>query len=90
MLAIAKRNCAVHEDRLSVAGRVVKVSSFYETEPMEFTEQPWFLNCAVELETGEGSHELMATIVRIEQEMGRRRVQQKGPTIDRYRYSVVR
>ncbi|MGC1373355.1 MAG: 2-amino-4-hydroxy-6-hydroxymethyldihydropteridine diphosphokinase [Candidatus Sulfotelmatobacter sp.] len=69
------------QDRLRVAGRVVKVSSFYETEPMEFTEQPWFLNCAVELETGEGSHELMATILRIEQEMGRRRVQQKGPRL---------
>ncbi len=28
--------------RLGAAGRVVAVSSFYETEPVEFTEQPWF------------------------------------------------
>ena len=64
---------------LGVAGRIVKVSSFYETEPMDFTDQPWFLNCAVEFESTETPQQLMATILRIEQEMGRRRVQNKGP-----------
>ena len=28
--------------------RVTRVSSFYETEPVDFLEQAWFLNCAVE------------------------------------------
>ena len=65
--------------RLSAAGRVVATSSLYETEPVEFTEQPWFLNCAVALETEKTPQELMATILGIEQEMGRRRVQKKGP-----------
>jgi 2-amino-4-hydroxy-6-hydroxymethyldihydropteridine diphosphokinase len=65
--------------RLNAAGRVVAVSSFYETEPVEFTEQPWFLNCAVALETGKTPQQLMAAILGIEQEMGRRRVQNKGP-----------
>ena len=37
--------------RLGAAGRVASVSSFYETEPVEFTDQAWFLNCAVTLET---------------------------------------
>lgn len=69
------------EARLSAVGRIVKVSSFYETEPVEFTEQPWFLNCAVEMETAERSQQLMAAILRIEQEMGRRRLQQKGPRL---------
>ncbi|HTU40163.1 MAG TPA: 2-amino-4-hydroxy-6-hydroxymethyldihydropteridine diphosphokinase, partial [Candidatus Aquilonibacter sp.] len=59
------------EARLSAAGRVVKASSFYETEPVEFTDQPWFLNCAVELETAKTPRELMAIILRIEEEMGR-------------------
>ena len=37
--------------RLSAVGTVVAVSSFYETEPVEFTKQPWFINCAVAVET---------------------------------------
>lgn len=65
--------------RLSAAGRVVASSSLYETEPVEFTEQSWFLNCAVALETEKTPQVLMSTILGIEQEMGRRRVQKKGP-----------
>src|SRR5271165_3696592 len=65
--------------RLGAAGRVVAVSSFYETEPVEFTRQPWFLNCAVVLETSQTPRQLMTTILHIEEEMGRRRVQKKGP-----------
>ncbi len=65
--------------RLGRLGRVVAVSSFYETEPVEFTRQPWFLNCAVALETSQTPRKLMTAILRIEEEMGRRRVQKKGP-----------
>ncbi len=69
--------------RLGAAGRVVAESSLYETEPVEFTEQPWFLNCAVALETDTTPQQLMAAILGIEEEMGRKRVQKKGPrTID--------
>src|SRR5579863_2255227 len=60
--------------RLGTTGRVVAVSSLYETEPVEFTNQPWFLNCAVTLETSQTPQQLMAAILRIEQEMGRQRV----------------
>jgi len=66
-------------DRLSKLGRVLAVSSLYETEPVEFTEQPWFLNCAIAIETSKTPQQLMASILRIEEEMGRRRVQKKGP-----------
>jgi 2-amino-4-hydroxy-6-hydroxymethyldihydropteridine diphosphokinase len=31
--------------KLNQLGNVVAVSSFYETEPVEVTAQPWFLNC---------------------------------------------
>ena len=65
--------------RLGAAGRVAAASSFYETEPVEFTRQPWFLNSAVALETSQTPRQLMTTILQIEQEMGRRRVQKKGP-----------
>jgi 2-amino-4-hydroxy-6-hydroxymethyldihydropteridine diphosphokinase len=67
--------------RLGADGRVVAVSSFYETEPVEFTRQPWFLNCALALETSQTARQLMTAILRIEKEMGRRRVQKKGPRL---------
>jgi len=62
-------------------GDVVAVSSFYETEPVEFTSQAWFLNCAVELDTEKTPKELLDGILRIEQQLGRQRVQKKGPRI---------
>ena len=70
-------------DRLQTEGRIVSVSSFYETEPVEFTDQAWFLNCAVALETTDTPAQLMAAILQIERQMGRQRIQRKGPrTID--------
>ena len=66
---------------LKIAGRVVAVSSFYETEPVEFTDQPWFVNCAVGLGTDRSPVELMAGALAIEREMGRERVQKKGPRV---------
>jgi 2-amino-4-hydroxy-6-hydroxymethyldihydropteridine diphosphokinase len=70
-------------DKLSSWGKVMAVSSFYETEPVEVAGQPWFLNCAVILDTEKMPKQLMASILDLEQQMGRRRTQQKGPrTID--------
>jgi 2-amino-4-hydroxy-6-hydroxymethyldihydropteridine diphosphokinase len=68
-------------DRLRAFGEVVAVSSFYETEPVEFTAQAWFLNCAVALDTEKTPHQLLAGILDIEQQLGRRRDQKKGPRI---------
>jgi len=63
----------------SALGRLVAVSSFYQTEPVEFTDQPWFLNCVIALETATQPAQLMAELLRIEQDMGRQRVLKKGP-----------
>jgi 2-amino-4-hydroxy-6-hydroxymethyldihydropteridine diphosphokinase len=69
--------------RLEALGKVEAVSSFYETEPVEMTAQPWFLNCAVKLDTEKMPRQLLANVLALEQEMGRRRRQKKGPrTID--------
>jgi len=65
--------------RLGALGEVVAVSSFYETEPVEVTNQPFFLNCAVELDTEKTPEQLLAGILELERDMGRRRVQAKGP-----------
>lgn len=67
--------------RLKALGRVLSVSCFYETEPVEFTEQPWFVNCAVAHETSQSASQLMSSVLEIEREMGRQRVQQKGPRL---------
>lgn len=64
-------------------GQVRKVSSIYETEPLEFTEQPWFLNCAVALDTTLSARDLLSALLAIEETMGRKRTVEKGPrTID--------
>jgi len=64
-------------------GKAVAVSSFYETEPVEMTAQPWFLNCAIKLDTEKMPRQLIAGILALEQGMGRQRKQKKGPrTID--------
>jgi 2-amino-4-hydroxy-6-hydroxymethyldihydropteridine diphosphokinase len=65
--------------RLAAFGQVVSVSSFYETEPVELAAQPWFLNCAAKLDTEKMPRQLMAAILDLEQEMGRKRQQKKGP-----------
>ena len=68
---------------LSELGKVVAVSSFYETEPVELTAQPWFLNCAIKFDTEKMPRQIMSGILNLEQSMGRQRKQQKGPrTID--------
>jgi 2-amino-4-hydroxy-6-hydroxymethyldihydropteridine diphosphokinase len=73
--------------RLAKYGRVISTSSLYETEPVEMPvevqDQPWFLNCAVSLETTRSAAELMKAALEIERDMGRVRSQKKGPrTID--------
>ena len=68
-------------DRLRAVGEIVQVSSFYETEPVEFAAQAWFLNCVIALDTEKTPQELLASILDIEQQMGRRRAQKKGPRV---------
>jgi len=68
---------------LGTLGKVVARSSFYETEPVEFTAQPWFLNCALVLETTKMPRQLLKALLDLERKMGRRRTLNKGPrTID--------
>jgi 2-amino-4-hydroxy-6-hydroxymethyldihydropteridine diphosphokinase len=75
----ASLNAAV--DGLRALGEVVAISSFYETEPVEFTAQAWFLNCVVALRTDKSAQELLRGILDIERQLGRQRMQEKGPRI---------
>jgi 2-amino-4-hydroxy-6-hydroxymethyldihydropteridine diphosphokinase len=61
-------------NRLGQLGTVIAISSFYETEPVDVeSPQPWFLNCAVALETSLMPKQFLARTLAIEQAMGRRR-----------------
>lgn len=68
-------------ERLSSLGKVQATSSFYETEPLEFLSQPWFLNCVVAVLTERTPTEFLREILQIEQHLGRERskAQSKGP-----------
>ncbi|HEV2116574.1 MAG TPA: 2-amino-4-hydroxy-6-hydroxymethyldihydropteridine diphosphokinase [Terriglobales bacterium] len=68
-------------ERLAVVGEVTAVSSFYETEPVDFTRQPWFLNCAVGVQTEKMPKQFLAALQGIEKAMGRQRTQPKGPRV---------
>ena len=61
--------------------RVRRVSSFYETEPVDFLEQPWFLNCAVEGETELKPLELLRVLREIEAKIGSKKLVAKGPRL---------
>ncbi len=67
--------------RLSELGEIATVSSYYETEPVDFTAQPWFLNCAAAISTDKMPRQFFAALQHIEQEMGRKRIQPKGPRV---------
>ncbi len=60
---------------------VVRVSSVYETEPVDYLEQPWFLNCAVEAETELAALELLRALRGIETQMGSKKLIAKGPRL---------
>ena len=62
-------------------GQIVKQSSFYETEPWGFTEQPSFLNQALCIQTELAPAKLMHTLLQIESKMGRTRELKMGPRI---------
>jgi 2-amino-4-hydroxy-6-hydroxymethyldihydropteridine diphosphokinase len=70
--------------RLGDLGVIKQVSAFYETQPVEVqTEQPWFLNCALAMETELVPLEFLRGMLAVEQSMGRIRTKPKGPrTID--------
>jgi 2-amino-4-hydroxy-6-hydroxymethyldihydropteridine diphosphokinase len=68
-------------EELEKLGSVEAISSFYETEPVEFINQPWFVNCAVKLTTEKMPRQLLSALLGIEQQMGRRRTQKKGPRV---------
>jgi 2-amino-4-hydroxy-6-hydroxymethyldihydropteridine diphosphokinase len=62
---------------------ILRVSSIFETEPVGYLDQPWFLNLAVEIETVSAPLELLRECQRIEKSGGRVRTFLNAPrTLD--------
>jgi 2-amino-4-hydroxy-6-hydroxymethyldihydropteridine diphosphokinase len=70
---------------MSASLRVRRLSSVYETEPVDVIDQPAFLNMVAELDGSAlpSPEQLLARLLRIEYALGRRRSKRRGPrTID--------
>ena len=62
---------------------IIQRSSVYETEPVGFLEQPWFLNMVIQIESKLAPRELLEYCQSVEAKFGRKREIPKGPrTID--------
>ena len=70
------RNALKHLEENEV--RVVKVSTFIETEPYGVTDQPGFVNAVCQVKTELAPLELLRLLLSIEQEMGRVRLRRWG------------
>lgn len=69
-----KQNLSAGIDALGKSGvfRTVTLSPWYRTEPVDYRNQEWFVNCVVKGETGHEPCELLDTLKRIERTAGRR------------------
>ena len=64
--------------QLEPAGRVLAVSGFYETQPIDVIDQPWFLNCVIAIQTEKTARDLLRLALTVEAAMGRVRLRKKG------------
>jgi 2-amino-4-hydroxy-6-hydroxymethyldihydropteridine diphosphokinase len=64
-----------------VGVRVRRVSSVYETEPLDYLDQDWFLNAALEGATELDALDLLRALRVIETQMGSRKTVPKGPRL---------
>src|SRR5580765_2211730 len=60
---------------------VLNISSFYETEPVGYLDQPWFLNCVVEGETNRQPQELLESFRAMEMAFHSKKEFVNGPRI---------
>lgn len=58
---------------------VLRSSSVYSTQPVDYSEQPWFYNQVVEVITPLNPHELLRLIKGIEKRMGRKPTRPSRP-----------
>lgn len=61
--------------------KLTKVSSVYESEPVGYLDQGWFLNQVAEVATGLEPEDLLNVLQEIENRLGRKRLIRWGPRV---------
>jgi len=64
-----------------VGVHITRVSSVYETEPVDFLDQDWFLNAVLEGQTELDALDLLRALRVIESRMGSKKAFAKGPRL---------
>ncbi|MFB0505912.1 MAG: 2-amino-4-hydroxy-6-hydroxymethyldihydropteridine diphosphokinase [Thermodesulfobacteriota bacterium] len=75
------KNCrqAISEISQRKQNRLIAQSPLYKTEPIGYTQQDWFINCVIEIETSFTVYQLLKALEDIEISMGRERIHKWGP-----------
>jgi len=71
--------CRKAAEEMASFSDIVKLSSLYETEPVENQDQPNFINAAIQISTELSPHELLKVLNGIENKLGRVRQEKRGP-----------
>lgn len=68
-------NCLTGIEALTETGsaRLLAVSRFYRTSPVDYTDQDWFVNAAIKIETDLEPLVLLDRIMAIQRQLGRKR-----------------
>ena len=76
-------NCESAIDRLGGfrENRILRRSSLYKTEPVGYSEQDWFVNCVIKVETIFGPYEILGHLKELERAFGRRKTFFWGPRV---------
>jgi 2-amino-4-hydroxy-6-hydroxymethyldihydropteridine diphosphokinase len=61
--------------------KATKISSLYETEPVDYLDQPWFLNAVLEADADLPAEKLLGVLRGIESQMGSKKAIVKGPRL---------
>ena len=67
------QNCKKAVVELKKEVNICKISSWYKSEPIPVSNQPWFINGVVEISTNKSSLDLLEFILNIEEFFGRLR-----------------
>lgn len=78
---LARIRDALSEMKILPGTMLTAVSGFYETRPVGYTEQEWFINAAARLETSLSPREVVEALLGIERKMGRVRTEKWGPRL---------
>ena len=68
------QNCKKALKEIKKEVNISKVSSWYKSEPVPVSNQPWFVNTVIEISTNKSSLDLLKFILNIEENFGRIRV----------------